>query len=232
MLFLELALILSLSVSLGTVLEQLLPGLWIIVYSCYFTILFLIGWMDWKQAETGWQKPLLLIGLMGSLILSIILSYKGVWERVGWKYYGQDYYHNTLNATQDYILVALMIAGTGYLFLKFLKQKDSLGLILSALPFIALLGFLLASFRGAGISDLLFDAYLLILGILVVMRGLKINSLGLTNGGMLILAVLIVLRFFDSGLGFLEKGIAFILVGLGFLLANSILVKRQKGGRR
>ncbi|AHF08498.1 DUF2157 domain-containing protein [Desulfitobacterium metallireducens] len=231
-LFLELALILSLCISLSIVLEQVLPGIWIIVYSCYFTILFLMGWIDWKQSESDWQKPLLLIGLMGSLIFSIVLSYKGIWEQVGWKYYGQDYYHNTLNATQDYILMALMGVGVGYLLNKFFKQKDTLGLIFSALPVLAILGFLLASFQGAGISDLLFDAYLLILGIFIVIRGLKIHSLGLTNGGMLILAVLIILRFFDSGLGFLEKGIAFILVGLGFLLANYVLVRRQKGGEQ
>lgn len=230
--YLGLSLTLSLCISFGLVLEHLLPGLWIIVYSCYFTILFLIGWIDWKQAESSWQKSLLLVGLMGSLILSLVLSYKGIWEQVGWKYYSQGSYQNSLNAIQDYILVVLMLAGAGYLFHKFFKQKDTLGLIFSALPVMAILGYLLASYRGPGISDLLFDAYLLVLGIFIVMRGLKIHSLGLTNGGMLILAILIVLRFFDSGLGFLEKGISFILVGLGFLLANYILVKRQKEGGR
>lgn len=170
---------------------------------------------------------------MGSLILSILLSYKGVWEGIGWKYYyGQTYRHNTINAIQDYVLVVFLVGGMGYLFYKLVKRRDSLDLVFSVLPALAILGYLIAAFNGVGVADLLFDTYLLSLGIFIVWRGLKNYSLGLTNGGMLILAVLIVLRFFDSGLGFLEKGIAFILVGVGFLLANSRLVRRQKGGAR
>lgn len=230
--FLVWSLALSLCISLGIVLEHQFPGLWMIVYGGYFTILFLLGRLFSDPAEFGWQNPLLIIGLVGSLILSIILSYKGVWEGIGWKYYGQDFYHNAVNAIQDYILVALMVVGAGYLFSKLFKRRDRLSLIFSVLPALTIVGFLIASFRGIGVADLLFNAYLLILGIFIVLRGLKGHSLGLTNGGMLILAVLIVLRFFDSGLGFLEKGIAFILVGLGFLLANNMLVRRQKEGVR
>ncbi|MEA4901347.1 DUF2157 domain-containing protein [Desulfitobacterium sp.] len=227
--FLLWALTLSLCISFGIVMEQALPGLWIIVYSCYFTILFLLGWMNWGQGELRWKKSVLIIGAMGSLILSIILSYKGVWKEIGWKYYANGFNHNWANAVQDYILVTFLLICLSYLHYKFFKQKNTLGLIFSALPVIAILGYLLASFIGPGISDLLFDAYLLIIGIFIVVRGLKNYSLALTNAGMLILAFLIVLRFFDSDLGFLEKGIAFILVGSGFLLANYRLVRRQKG---
>jgi hypothetical protein len=45
---------------------------------------------------------------------------------------------------------------------------------------------------------------------------------------MAVVAMLVVVRFFDSEVGFILKGIAFILVGIGFLVANLILSQRLR----
>lgn len=222
----------SVCISLGIVFEHQLPGLWMIAYSSYFTLLYLLRRNFSDQAEFTWQKPLAIIGMLGSLILSFMLTYGGFWDRIGWKFYGQNYHYNTVNSIQDYVLVALLVVGAGYLIYKSIKRREGLDLIFSLVPIMTITGFIIASFRGSGYSELIFDVYLLILGIYIVTHGIKNHSLGLANGGMLIIAVLIVLRFFDSDLGFLEKGIAFILVGSGFLLANNFMVRRQKGGLR
>jgi dipeptide/tripeptide permease len=58
-------------------------------------------------------------------------------------------------------------------------------------------------------------------------RGLREDRLGLVNGGMLMLAGLIITRFFDSDLGFVVRGLAFIVVGVGFLAANMVLIRRK-----
>jgi hypothetical protein len=44
---------------------------------------------------------------------------------------------------------------------------------------------------------------------------------------MLMLAGLIVTRFFDSDLGFVVRGLAFIGVGIGFLATNVVLIRRK-----
>lgn len=235
-LFLLWALGLSLCLSLGIVFEHQFPGLWIIAYSSYFALCILLGRTIFHEKEISWQNPLLFIGTFGSLILSFVLTYQFIWSRVGWKYFGHSYWINTTNAFQDYVVAAVLLGGAAYLIsrklMTIIKEREWIDLIFAALPMIAIIGFLLASFQWTRVSDLIFDAYLLILGIVVVTQGLKRQHLGLANGGLLIIAVLIVLRFFDSNLGFLEKGIAFILVGSGFLLANIIMVRRQRGGLR
>jgi hypothetical protein len=61
-----------------------------------------------------------------------------------------------------------------------------------------------------------------------VVAGVRDRRLSVVNGGMLVLAALIICRFFDSDLGFVVKGLAFIAVGVGFLVTNLLLVKRTK----
>ena len=53
----------------------------------------------------------------------------------------------------------------------------------------------------------------------------NLNRLAAPGG---ILAVLIVLRFFDEDFSFIVKGVVFILLGAGFLAANLILVHRMR----
>jgi len=50
------------------------------------------------------------------------------------------------------------------------------------------------------------------------------------NAGLLVLAALIMARFFDSQFGFVIRGIAFIVLGIGFLAANVCLVRRARRG--
>ena len=45
---------------------------------------------------------------------------------------------------------------------------------------------------------------------------------------MIVIAGLVVVRFFDTEVGFVAKGLAFIAVGVGFLVANVIMARRLK----
>jgi len=49
------------------------------------------------------------------------------------------------------------------------------------------------------------------------------------NTGMLMLAILIIARFFDSEISFVIKGLVFIAVGIGFLVTNIVLVRQKRG---
>jgi hypothetical protein len=68
-----------------------------------------------------------------------------------------------------------------------------------------------------------FTLLLFIVGIVTIAVGVRRQSLGTVNLGMVVVALLVVVRFFDSEFGFIFKGFAFILVGLGFLVANIVL---------
>jgi hypothetical protein len=51
------------------------------------------------------------------------------------------------------------------------------------------------------------------------------------NSGMLMLAILIIARFFDSNIDFITKGAVFIVIGIAFLAAN-VMIARRIGGVR
>jgi hypothetical protein len=74
----------------------------------------------------------------------------------------------------------------------------------------------------------LFDLFLFALGIGTLVIGLRGRRLGVVNAGMLVLAAVILCRFFDRDLGFVLRGVAFILIGVGFLVTNLVLL-RWKG---
>ena len=74
---------------------------------------------------------------------------------------------------------------------------------------------------------MLFNLYMFALGLGTIFLGIRSSEMGTVNGGMLILSMLILARFFDSDLGFVVRGVGFILVGIGFLVTNIILTKRR-----
>jgi hypothetical protein len=71
------------------------------------------------------------------------------------------------------------------------------------------------------------NCYALWLGIDILARGIRTNSIARANFGLLLIAALAICRFFDSDLSFVTRGIGFIIVGLGFLVANVLLFKRR-----
>jgi hypothetical protein len=73
--------------------------------------------------------------------------------------------------------------------------------------------------------------YLLFIGIKEISKGNTENSLARMNFGILIVAILVTCRFFDTEMSFVIRGILFILVGIGFLALNYFMLrkKRQNG---
>ena len=79
------------------------------------------------------------------------------------------------------------------------------------------------SFAGAAV----FNCYALWLGIDILVRGIRSDSLARANFGLLLVATLAISRFFDSDLSFVTRGIGFIVVGAGFLIGNILLFKKR-----
>ena len=77
---------------------------------------------------------------------------------------------------------------------------------------------------------LILNAYVFALGLGTTISGLREQSMPQMNAGLLVLAALIMARFFDSQFGFVVRGVAFIVLGVGFLAANVYLVRRTRRG--
>jgi hypothetical protein len=68
----------------------------------------------------------------------------------------------------------------------------------------------------------------LLIGIREIQKGNEEISIARLNFGVLIIAILITCRFFDTEMSFIARGILFILVGVGFFGLNYYLLKNKK----
>lgn len=218
---------LSLCIATGIVLEGAMPGLWIVVYSGLFAALFLVGNSYFDEAPTLWQRPFQTFGSAGIAVLAFLLTYKWPWERIGWAHYRTGAEFHSAAAIFDYVLAAAFVLVTLYFLFLQMRHWQLTTLLFGMMPIIAIIGYVItAASSSEAFSLILFNLYLFALGLVTTIAGIRNSQLGTVNAGMLVLAALIVARFFDSDLGFAIRGVAFILVGFGFFIANWIIARK------
>jgi hypothetical protein len=79
-----------------------------------------------------------------------------------------------------------------------------------------------------GLGWIGFNVWLLVVGILTLVEGIRQLELGTANRGLLALGALIVARFFDTELSFLARGIAFVVLGIACFSLNIWLMRRVR----
>jgi hypothetical protein len=118
------------------------------------------------------------------------------------------------------------------LWLLAIRRRDLWGITAGIVPILVGLGHLVGGYSwSSALSQLAFNVYVLAMGIMTVVTGIKGRQLGPVNVGLLLIAALVVARFFDMDLGFVVRGLAFVLVGIGFLVTNLLIVRRAKEAR-
>jgi hypothetical protein len=80
-----------------------------------------------------------------------------------------------------------------------------------------------------GFAVLLVNLLLLAMGVLITRQGIEAHSMRRMNLGLLLLSVLVLLRFFDTGLDFVLRGLAFIGIGITFLVFNLRMLRKKRG---
>jgi len=221
------ALCLCLSVAIGISLEKVIPGLWIVVYSSFYCILFFVGKFWFDDAPATWQRPFRNYGVLGTTILSYIFTYEWVWKSIGWNYYRIGGRFHEYAGFVDYIVAAVLVVIAVSLMVKMAKEKRLLEMSFGIMPILAIISYSLSGFGGNElIAVWIFNLYVLYLGIICVLSGLKDKNLGVTNAGILIMGTIIFTRFVDASLGIVERGVIFIVIGACFIFANVALSKR------
>lgn len=227
--WLSTAICICFSVAIGISLEKVLPGLWVVVYSAFYVVLYLIAKLWFAEAPSFWQNPFRNFGLWGVTILSYIFTFEWVWDSIGWGYYrcGRSPF-NEVAGVADYIIATILVVTAIILLVRCLKEKGCFEISLGVMPLLGILSYLLCGFGGNEfIGVWIFNLYVLYLGIINIVTGVKERNLLMTNAGTLILSVLIFTRFLDSSLGIIERGIVFIFIGTCFILSNVYLSKRM-----
>ena len=221
-------LILMLTIALGIVLERTVPGLWILAYASLLSLSGLLG-LRLAPAESGWRNPLLTVGLSGITVLTYLFTWQHVWDDIGWRYTCYDGGHQAWGIWIDPALTAGLATAWALAAFKGLRRASLPSIILCSFPLFAGAGFCFATYSGSElINTLLFNAYMLALGLAYLVQGCRSTQLRQVNYGMAVLGLLLITRFFDSDFGFLARGLVFIAMGSGFLAANLIMARKKQ----
>ncbi len=194
-----------------------------LLFALLFSITYFVGMLWFSDAEKTWQNPFQVIGLVGNVGMAYFLSFRMIWV-------GKDKLLSTVSSGEYFVVFGLVILAAG-LCLLLNNRGMSLPSLIGGVPIVVVIaGYLLQSANNSGMyAATLISFYLLALCIGIVWKGVKETRLGVLNMGMLMLAALILLRFFDSNYSFIVRGLVFILLGVGFLAVN-VIMARRKGG--
>jgi hypothetical protein len=194
---------------------------WPVWHSALWTALFLAGKKWWGDAVSAGQRPLLTIGALGAVGLSLALTFEDVWK-----------IHETSQGPGAGLLIAIafLVASLALWGDSLRREALSAASLLGALPLVAGAAYGLAK-ASPWAPVALMNLYVFSLGVGVLSAGVRSRGLGTMNAGMMILSALILCRFFDSDIGFVARGVGFILIGAGFLTANLVMLRKRGGAK-
>lgn len=206
-------------------LEKVLSDLFIPVFASVAGLLYLAGKRWFGEGASAWQRPFQTIGALGLLVMSFVLTYEDPWSE--WR---RDFSLDWSAAgLVDIALALVLMAGFGLLLARTWREPGRPGWYPGLMPALALGGCVFVYHGGpVSLAMLAFNLYLFVLGLQKLRGGFRDQQLATMNHGLSILFLLIMLRFFDAGLGFVARGIVFVLLGSAFLITNLVLARRRK----
>jgi hypothetical protein len=231
--FLGLGSIVSACFALGFTHEGVLPAFWMILYSAFFPCIYLAGKYWFNDADMPfWQRPLETFGRLGVLVITFVLTFRGNWDSISNHYAWRKADLIGWTKYLDFVMAGAFILGALWLAYLLIRKKKHYDVMFSILPVITIAGYTSAYLLdNAVIPMIIFNLFLLSMGLVTVAKGFRSDHMGIINGGMLIVAALAVARFFDSDIQFIIKGIAFIIVGASFLVSNILIMSFMKKRR-
>ncbi|WP_372808917.1 DUF2157 domain-containing protein [Pontiella sp.] len=220
----------TLAISTGIVFERTVPGLWIVAYSALLSAAALLGLNLYRDRE-GWSNPPKTFGIIGIALLAYLFTWSDMWRDIGWQWTRNGWHYRTWGTWADATIALALLAGWIAAAIQSFRRNSIETIALAAFPAIATLCFFIGAASGDqsnGINAVIFNAFLLFYGVLYIVLGCRNTKLRQLNGGMAILSLLLVTRFFDDDFGFLARGIVFIALGACFLTVNLIMARRKK----
>ena len=194
-------------------------------YVTMFGIFYFIGNRALFRDKTLFQNGYKLFGFLGTIITLLVLTFKPSWHEMEIEYYHINF---LISAPEFIALILLFSLASIFLY----QQNKGIQLIKWNLIDIAyilfLLIFILAT-QDPSLAVILNNLLIFAIGVLMLRLGTQQNHLGVINTGMVVIALLVVCRSFDTELTFVVKGILFVLVGIGFFFTNWLMIKKRKG---
>ena len=225
-------LLLTLCISTGIVFERTIPGLWIVAYSGLLSGAGLLG-LSLFGERGGWNNIPKTFGVLGTVVLAYIFTWSGMWREIGWEHVRHDWQYRAWGIWLDSGITLAFLAGWAASALKAFRRDSIETATLAVFPLIATLCFAIASVANSAnqLNALIFNAFMLFLGLMHIVLGCRNSRLSQLNAGMATVSLLLVTRFFDSNFDYWVRGVVFIALGIVFLTVNLVMArhKKQKG---
>lgn len=212
---------LSLTICLGTVAAN--EDEWMFVaYMSMFGLFYLLGTSDYFYSKRIFGNGYIVIGSLGTMCLLMTVSFEWFWRELSRGNLRDTLFSPELIAALIFSLLAVVL-----LWVHIRNRKGRpvnwMGAIFLGFIFIFFLGFFDAWSASIAANLLVMAA-----AVFTIDRGNRLNHLGILNYGLIIIAILVVCRFFDTNISFVIRGLMFMGVGAGFFIANSRLLKKRK----
>ena len=193
-------------------------------YIYMFAIFYFISQRLFFRGRPLLHNGYLVFGFAGTVISLLIMSFKASWKDLSETIYRFPNFF----ATPEYIAcLILFVLATILLYRQNHGKKLKEWNLMDGTYLIFLILFALGVWFTA-LSVFLINLLLLVLGLVMLREGSRHSQLGMLNLGMLVIALLVICRSFDTDLTFVVKGILFVLVGIGFFAANWLMIKKRK----
>jgi uncharacterized membrane protein len=198
---------------------------WIFIgYFSLFSIYYLVGRSVHFRDNRLFANPFLISGVLGSLLILLFWSYEALWKELGESPPLQD--KDIFRSLFFYLSVALVLLHA-YLMIRWKRSENELFDPMHFSLYVFTLSVLLLS-RLPEAGLIIMNAWILWVAIFFIRKGASKDHLGILNSGLLIIASLALLRFFDDGISFVWRGLFFLATGIGFFLANYLLLRKRK----
>ncbi|RYF89014.1 MAG: DUF2157 domain-containing protein [Chitinophagaceae bacterium] len=209
----------SLTICLGTLASNeaiLMP----VAYMALFAVFYIAGTTTSINKQRLLANPFLMLGSLGTMVLLLMFSFKGVWQQFN---FVQDDI-----ATPEILVTIMIFLVACWLLLRHLRKRQVNGINPMAFGFIVFAIVYFIGFHSSITGVALMNLLVLAAAIFTIYRGEQRNHLGILNYGLLIIALLVICRFFDTDLSFVIRGLLFVAVGAGFFIANNRLAKKRR----
>lgn len=215
-------LVLSLCLVLGTFAARQSEMAWIFAGNMsLFGVLYLIGSSTYFKDYKLFANPAFVIGLPGILTILMIWSFEDIWRS-----FEPSNARYNFPFPFTFITIVLLIAGIALMIHKTRHSIQKFDPVAYAVYVFCLLVFLFLDKKA--FAAMMVNGCILVIANFYIRKGSLQNHLGILNFGLLIMAVLALLRFFDESIPFIWRGIFFVATGAGFFVANYLLLKKRK----
>lgn len=231
---LSICLLLSATIALGFTADATQANIGAIAFAGLFAATYLAG-MKLIDPIARRLHPVALVAGLGIGVTAIILSFEDTWHMSSGSSAAVNGTTRVIGIAIELSFPAVALLVLGWDLLR--RNRIVFSMAAAIMPLVAGGAWIIANLapaaeRGGDSSysftaSLVFDVYALVLGIELLSRGVRANSLARANFGLLVIAALAIARFFDSDLGFATRGLGFIVVGAAFLIANVIFFRRR-----